>query len=88
MRCCPRILGIDPGPTVSALHERILRQEPPDTKQAAKTTARSAMATAHTVSARTSVVAALRDTAGRHYPIQAAATPDRAPSRQRYRVER
>ena len=26
-------LGIDPGPTVSALHERILRQEPLATKR-------------------------------------------------------
>ncbi len=67
-------LGIDPGPTVSALHARILRQERLDTKQAAKTTAKRAMATAHTVFARKSVVARLRDAAGRHYPLQAAAT--------------
>lgn len=32
-------LGIDPGPTVRALHERILRQEPLDTKRTAQTTA-------------------------------------------------
>jgi SARP family transcriptional regulator, regulator of embCAB operon len=32
-------LGIDPGPTVRSLHERILRQEPLDTQQAAQTTA-------------------------------------------------
>lgn len=32
-------LGIDPGPTVSALHERILRQEPLDIVRAAQTTA-------------------------------------------------
>ena len=32
-------LGIDPGPTVRALHERILRQEPLDVKKAARTTA-------------------------------------------------
>ena len=31
-------LGIDPGPTVSALHERILRQEPPGAHLAALTT--------------------------------------------------
>ena len=31
-------LGIDPGPTVSALHERILRQQPLDAKRAALTT--------------------------------------------------
>ena len=32
-------LGIDPGPTLRALHERILRQEPLDVKRAARTTA-------------------------------------------------
>jgi DNA-binding SARP family transcriptional activator len=32
-------LGIDPGPTVRSLHERILRQEPLETKQAAQTIA-------------------------------------------------
>jgi SARP family transcriptional regulator, regulator of embCAB operon len=32
-------LGIDPGPTVRSLHERILRQEPLDTEHAAQTTA-------------------------------------------------
>jgi DNA-binding SARP family transcriptional activator len=32
-------LGIDPGPTVSALHEQILRQEPLDTQRTAQTTA-------------------------------------------------
>jgi DNA-binding SARP family transcriptional activator len=69
-------LGIDPGPTVRALHERILRQEPLDVKQAAKTTA------AHTVvniDLRTSVNASsalgsLRSASGRVYPLGAAAT--------------
>ena len=32
-------LGIDPGPTVRTLHERILRQEPLDTEHQAQTTA-------------------------------------------------
>src|ERR1700761_161118 len=32
-------LGIDPGPKVRALHERVLRQEPLDTKRTAQTTA-------------------------------------------------
>jgi SARP family transcriptional regulator, regulator of embCAB operon len=59
---------------VSALHARILRQERLDTKQAAKTTARSAMATAHTAFTRKSGVATLRDAAGRHYPLQVVAT--------------
>ena len=34
-------LGIDPGPTVRALHERILRQESLDVKKAARTTVRT-----------------------------------------------
>jgi DNA-binding SARP family transcriptional activator len=67
-------LGIDPGPTVSALQERILRQERLDTKQVAKTTAKRSMFAAHTVFTRQSVVARLRDAAGRDYPLQAAAT--------------
>ena len=37
-------LGIDPGPTVRSLHERILRQEPLDTSHAAQTTATRAVA--------------------------------------------
>ena len=69
-------LGIDPGPTVRALHERILRQEPLDVKKAAKTTA---VRTAHRIDLRTAVNASaalgtLRSTDGRAYPLQAAAT--------------
>lgn len=66
-------LGIDPGPTVSALHDRILRQERLDTRQAARETA------VHTL-ARTRAgvcgppVAALRDAAGRVHPLLAGAT--------------
>ncbi len=67
-------LGIDPGPTVNALHERILRQERLDTKRSAKTTAAGAMALAHKNSARNVVAARLRDGAGKHYPLQAAIT--------------
>jgi DNA-binding SARP family transcriptional activator len=67
-------LGIDPGPTISALHARILRQERLDTKRVAKTTAKRSMSTAHTVFTRQSIVASLRDAAGRRYPLQAAAT--------------
>jgi SARP family transcriptional regulator, regulator of embCAB operon len=37
-------LGIDPGPTVSALHERILRQEPLGVGRAAQTTAQPSAA--------------------------------------------
>jgi DNA-binding SARP family transcriptional activator len=69
-------LGIDPGPTLRALHARILRQEPLDTKRAAQNTA---AATIGDLNRRTavggqSVLAGLRDTAGRHFPLQAAAT--------------
>jgi DNA-binding SARP family transcriptional activator len=67
-------LGIDPGPTVSALHERILRQERLDTKKAAKTTAAHAMAAVHNILSRQAVIAGLRDVAGRHYPLRGAAT--------------
>jgi SARP family transcriptional regulator, regulator of embCAB operon len=67
-------LGIDPGPTVSALHARILRQERLNTKQAAKMTAKRTLTTAHTAYTRKSVVAGLRDAAGQHYPIKGAAT--------------
>jgi DNA-binding SARP family transcriptional activator len=69
-------LGIDPGPTVRALHERILRQEPLDVKRAARTTA---VHTSHNIDLRTSVnpssaLASLRATSGLVYPVQAAAT--------------
>jgi SARP family transcriptional regulator, regulator of embCAB operon len=69
-------LGIDPGPTVRALHERILRQEPLDVKKAAKTTA---VHTVHNFGLRTSVntthsQANLRSAAGHAFPLRAAAT--------------
>jgi DNA-binding SARP family transcriptional activator len=67
-------LGIDPGPTVSALHARILRQEPLDTKQAARSTAARAAAGARTAFNREPAVAGLRDAAGRHYPLQGPTT--------------
>jgi len=67
-------LGIDPGPTVSALHAQILRQERLDTKQAAKTTAKRAISSTYIALTRAAVVARLRDAAGRHYPLKAAAT--------------
>jgi len=38
-------LGIDPGPTLRGLHQRILRQEPLDVKNAARATAKRAAAT-------------------------------------------
>lgn len=69
-------LGIDPGPTVQALYERVLRQEPLDVKRVARTTA---IHTASSLDQRTAIsgassVAFLRDASGREYPLIAAAT--------------
>ncbi len=67
-------LGIDPGPTLRALHERILRQESLDVKRAASTTAAH---TVHTVRPRTdasSAVASLRSSSGSVYPLRTTAT--------------
>jgi SARP family transcriptional regulator, regulator of embCAB operon len=69
-------LGIDPGPRVRALHERILRQESLDVKKAARTTA---VHKVHDIGVRTSVnissaVAGLRSASGRIYPLTATAT--------------
>ncbi len=69
-------LGIDPGPTVQALYERVLRQEPLDVKRVARTTA---IHTATALDQRTAIsgassVALLRDTSGNEYPLVAAAT--------------
>jgi DNA-binding SARP family transcriptional activator len=69
-------LGIDPGPTLRALHERILRQEPLEVKRVARATAKRAVATLErrTRASRQSAVAHLRDGAGRLYPLRGAAT--------------
>jgi DNA-binding SARP family transcriptional activator len=67
-------LGIDPGPTVNALHARILRQQPLDTKGAARSTAARAASSARMPMTRESVVAGLRDAAGRRYLLQGPAT--------------
>jgi SARP family transcriptional regulator, regulator of embCAB operon len=69
-------LGIDPPPTVQALYERILRQEPLDIKQTARATAAETIVS---ISQRTAVsgqnsAARLRDATGRSYPLVAAAT--------------
>jgi DNA-binding SARP family transcriptional activator len=69
-------LGIDPGQTLRALHERILRQEPLDVKRAARTTA---VHSVHNIDLRTAVnasstLASLRSPDGRVFPLQAAAT--------------
>jgi DNA-binding SARP family transcriptional activator len=67
-------LGIDPGQTLRALNERILRQEPLDVKKSAK----AAAADAETVLDRRSdekAVAYLHEaSAGRSYPLQSAKT--------------
>ena len=83
-------LGIDPGPTVRALHERILRQEPLDVKKAARTTA---VHTVHDIGLRTvgqrfacPGESALDERTG----LSAAGRrhPDRAADRQRHRARR
>jgi hypothetical protein len=62
-------LGIDPGPTVGALHARILRQQPLDTKQAAQNSAASTITNLEqrTAVGGQSAIALLPDTAGRHH---------------------
>jgi DNA-binding SARP family transcriptional activator len=69
-------LGIDPGPTLGALHEQILRQEPLQVKQAARATAKRAVATLNrrTMGAKEGVVAVLVDAAGLRRPLRGAAT--------------
>jgi SARP family transcriptional regulator, regulator of embCAB operon len=71
-------LGIDPGPTVSALHERILRQEPLGAKQETLTTyKRSAYRPELTdtgIPGAEAAVAWLRDATGRQYPLNGATT--------------
>jgi SARP family transcriptional regulator, regulator of embCAB operon len=67
-------LGIDPGPTVRALHERILRQEPLDTRRTAQTTAMNSVVDlgphTDTVAGR-SAVAELRGRDGKRYRLAA-----------------
>jgi SARP family transcriptional regulator, regulator of embCAB operon len=69
-------LGIDPGPTLRGLYQRILRQEPLDVKQAARATAQRAAATLRRATdvAQGSAVAHLRDADGRRYPLRGGAT--------------
>lgn len=69
-------LGIDPGPTVNSLYERILRQQPLDAKRDAQITAkRNVFALdSHVAVASRSAVAGLRDNTGRHYRLDAAST--------------
>jgi len=69
-------LGIDPGPTVRSLHERILRQEPLDAKAVAQVTAADALSAIdqRTAVNANSAYAQLRDTSGQPHPLAGAAT--------------
>jgi pSer/pThr/pTyr-binding forkhead associated (FHA) protein len=69
-------LGIDPGPNLRALNERILRQEPLDAKVAAKTTAAGTVTVLdrRTTVTGQGVVAYLHEASGPSYPLQSAAT--------------
>jgi SARP family transcriptional regulator, regulator of embCAB operon len=69
-------LGIDPGPTVTALHERILRQEPLVTKRSTLTTHKQSIYnTASDIAvAGECAVARLVDRRGRQYPLNGASS--------------
>ena len=72
-------LGIDPGPTVSALHERILRQEPLTSKRADLTTHRRGVTRVDPEppggdGAGESIIARLRDNVGRQYRLNGTTT--------------
>jgi DNA-binding SARP family transcriptional activator len=69
-------LGVEPGPTIRALHQRILRQEPLDVRRAALTVASAA---ANTLDRRTTATgrrasARLRALSGHVHPLTGAAT--------------
>jgi DNA-binding SARP family transcriptional activator len=66
-------LGIDPGPTAKALYQKILDQEPLDTKRAAQAAAAETFihSKGRGAAATRFMIARLRDTAGRHYPLEA-----------------
>ena len=75
-------LGIDPGPTVRSLHERILRQEPLDTHETAQTTATHAIVGLgpHTGTlAAPSAVAELRGRNGQRYRLEGSTRIGRRP---------
>ena len=69
-------LGIQPGPTVRALHERILRQEVLDVKRAALTRASAAASTLdrRTTTTGKTAVARLHAVSGQVYPLIGSAT--------------
>ncbi len=72
-------LGIDPGPTISTLHERILRQEPVGPRRSQpEAPATHKQTVAHpvpgTAAPSKAAVAWLRDKTGRQYPLSGATT--------------
>jgi SARP family transcriptional regulator, regulator of embCAB operon len=69
-------LGIQPGPTIRALHERILRQEVLDVRRVALTAASAAASTLdrRTTATGRTAVARLRALSGQSYPMTGAAT--------------
>ncbi len=69
-------LGIDPGPNLRALNERILRQEPLDVKKIAVTTAAvtQTVMDQHTRVSERNAVAYLREASGQSHPLREAAT--------------
>ena len=69
-------LGVEPGPTIQALHRRILRQEVLDVKRAALTVASAAALTLDRRTAGSGLPAAARLAAlsGQIYPLSGAAT--------------
>ncbi|HEY2447685.1 MAG TPA: BTAD domain-containing putative transcriptional regulator [Mycobacterium sp.] len=75
-------LGIDPGPTVNGLHERILRQEPLDTKHTAQTTAQHSVVdlSPHTGTAvGRSAIAELQGNDGQRHQLDASTRIGRRP---------
>jgi SARP family transcriptional regulator, regulator of embCAB operon len=75
-------LGIDPGPTLRTLHERILRQEPLDTKHTAQTTAMNSvvdLGPRTDTKAGRSVIAELRGNDGRRHRLEATTRIGRRP---------
>lgn len=68
-------LGIDPGPTVRDLFERILRQEPLDVQGTARATAEETIIVSEReATAYDSGTAALREADGQRYPLVGSAT--------------
>ena len=67
-------LGIDPDPTVKGLYQKILRQEPLDTKRAAREAAAETFihSERRTADPIRFVNAGIRDAAGCHYPLEGA----------------